>query len=73
MIRAAKKDTVKVHYTGRLQDGTIFDKSPEDRPLKFIINRNGVATIVPADGSCSAWPWGWRSCRGNGASSWFLR
>ena len=22
MIRAAKKDTVKVHYTGRLEDGT---------------------------------------------------
>ena len=42
MIRAAKKDTVKVHYTGRLQDGTIFDKSPEDRPLKFIIGRQEV-------------------------------
>ena len=39
MIRAAKMDTVKVHYTGRLQDGTIFDESPEDRPLQFIIGR----------------------------------
>ena len=42
MIRAAKKDTVKVQYTGRLQDGTIFDESPEDRPLQFIIGREEV-------------------------------
>ena len=42
MIRAAKMDTVKVHYTGRLQDGTIFDQSPEDRPLQFIIGREEV-------------------------------
>ena len=42
MIRAAKMDTVKVHYTGRLEDGTIFDQSPEDRPLQFIIGREEV-------------------------------
>lgn len=42
MIRAAKMDTVKVHYTGRLHDGTIFDESPEDRPLQFIIGREEV-------------------------------
>ena len=42
MIRAAKMDTVKVQYTGRLQDGTIFDESPEDRPLQFIIGREEV-------------------------------
>ena len=42
MIRAAKMDTAKVHYTGRLQDGTIFDESPEDRPLQFIIGREEV-------------------------------
>jgi len=42
MIRAAKNDTVKVHYTGRLDDGTIFDQSPEDRPLHFIIGRQEV-------------------------------
>ena len=42
MIRAAKQDTVKVHYTGRLDDGTIFDQSPEDRPLHFIIGRQEV-------------------------------
>ncbi len=42
MIRAVKNDTVKVHYTGRLDDGTIFDQSPEDRPLHFIIGRQEV-------------------------------
>ncbi len=42
MIRAARMDTVKVHYTGRLADGTVFDESPEDRPLQFIIGRKEV-------------------------------
>ena len=44
MIRAAKKDTVKVHYTGRLEDGTILDQSSEDRPLHFIIGRQEAIT-----------------------------
>jgi peptidylprolyl isomerase len=42
MIRAAKQDIVKVHYIGRLADGTIFDQSPENRPLHFIIGRQEV-------------------------------
>ena len=42
MIRAAKQDTVNVHYTGRLTDGTVFDRSPEDRPLHFIIGKQEV-------------------------------
>ncbi len=42
MIRAAKQDTVKVEYIGRLIDGTVFDQSPEDRPLHFIIGRQEV-------------------------------
>ncbi len=44
MIRATKQDTVKVHYTGSLSDGTVFDQSPEDRPLLFIIGKNEVIT-----------------------------
>ena len=42
MIRATRMDTVKVRYTGRLEDGTVFDQSPEDRPLQFIIGREEV-------------------------------
>jgi peptidylprolyl isomerase len=42
MIRAAKQDTVKVDYIGRLIDGTVFDQSPKDRPLHFIIGRQEV-------------------------------
>ncbi len=42
MIRAAKGDIVKVHYTGRLADGTVFDASPAERPLQFIIGKSEV-------------------------------
>lgn len=42
MIKAAKQDTVKVHYTGKLADGTVFDQSPEERPLHFIIGKQEV-------------------------------
>lgn len=44
MIRAAAMDTVKVHYTGKLADGTVFDKSPQDRPLHFILGKEEVIT-----------------------------
>ena len=42
MIRAAYNNTVTVKYTGKLADGTIFDASPEDSPLTFIIGREEV-------------------------------
>ena len=42
MIRAEKLDTVKVHYIGQLDDGTIFDQTNKDRPLTFIIGRKEV-------------------------------
>lgn len=42
MIRADQGDIVKVHYTGKLADGTVFDVSPEDRPLHFIIGKHEV-------------------------------
>ena len=34
---AKKGNRVKVHYTGKLQDGTIFDSSIEREPLEFVI------------------------------------
>ena len=42
MVRAAKNNTVTVKYTGKLADGTIFDESPEDGPLTFIVGREEV-------------------------------
>ena len=42
MIRADQLDAVTVHYTGTLEDGTVFDQSPEDRPLRFILGREEV-------------------------------
>ncbi|MCM2466264.1 FKBP-type peptidyl-prolyl cis-trans isomerase [Methanoculleus oceani] len=37
MAQAKEGDTVKVHYTGKLEDGTVFDTSDERDPLEFTI------------------------------------
>ena len=37
MAQAKKGDTVKVHYTGKLEDGTVFDSSIKRDPLQFTI------------------------------------
>ena len=37
-------DTVKVHYTGRLQDGTVFDRSVGSEPLEFTL---GQRQMIP--------------------------
>ena len=42
MAQAKQGDTVKVHYTGTLNDGTIFDSSQGRDPLQFTIGENSV-------------------------------
>jgi len=44
MAQAKKGDTVKVHYTGKLDDGTVFDSSVERDPLEF---RIGEGQVLP--------------------------
>lgn len=42
MAEAKQGDTVQVHYTGKLEDGTVFDTSRERDPLKFTIGEHQV-------------------------------
>ena len=41
---AKDSDTVKVHYTGTLDDGTVFDTSIEREPLEFTL---GEGMLIP--------------------------
>lgn len=42
MKSAASGDTVKIHYTGKLEDGTVFDTSAQGEPLEFTLGRGRV-------------------------------
>lgn len=42
MTAAKKGDSVKVFYTGKLEDGTIFDSSEGKAPLEFTLGRKEV-------------------------------
>ncbi len=41
-MKAKDGDRVKVHYTGRLQDGSIFDSSREREPLQVTLGSGRV-------------------------------
>ena len=42
MAQAETGDTVKVHYTGKLKDGTVFDSSEGREPLSFTLGQEQV-------------------------------
>jgi peptidylprolyl isomerase len=42
MVAAKTGDSVKVHYTGTLDDGTVFDSSVGSEPLAFILGSGEV-------------------------------
>ena len=42
MATAQNGDQVKVHYTGKLEDGTVFDSSDGGEPLSFQLGGNQV-------------------------------
>jgi peptidylprolyl isomerase len=44
MSQAKQGDTVKVHYTGKLQDGNVFDSSENREPLQFTL---GAGNMIP--------------------------
>jgi len=44
MATAQHGDTVKIHYTGTLDDGTVFDSSEGRDPLEFTI---GNGQVIP--------------------------
>lgn len=44
MAQAKVGDNVTVHYTGKLEDGTVFDSSVERDPLEFAI---GSGSLIP--------------------------
>jgi peptidylprolyl isomerase len=44
MAQAKAGDVVQVHYTGTLDDGTVFDSSVDGDPLEF---RIGAREIIP--------------------------
>lgn len=42
MAQAKKGNQVQVHYTGRLEDGTVFDTSHDREPLAFTLGEGNV-------------------------------
>jgi peptidylprolyl isomerase len=57
MATAQNGDKVRVHYTGTLADGTVFDSSREREPLEFTLGEkqvipgfeNAVTDMAPGD------------------------
>ncbi len=51
MERASTGDTVRVHYTGTLADGSVFDSSRGREPLEFTLGEGRVIAGFDSAGS----------------------
>jgi peptidylprolyl isomerase len=48
MTQANEGDTVRIHYSGKLTDGTLFDSSAGNDPLEFKIGDNSIIPKLEA-------------------------
>jgi peptidylprolyl isomerase len=46
MAQAQTGDHVKIRYTGRLDDGTVFATSEDSRPMEFTLSMNDVLPAI---------------------------
>ncbi len=54
-MRVKKGDNVRVHYQGRLTDGTTFDSSVGREPLEYIV---GDGLVIPGfEEGVLSWIW----------------
>ena len=42
MAKVKNGDFVQLHYTGSLEDGTVFDSSADREPLEFQVGGGGI-------------------------------
>ncbi|TAL28969.1 MAG: peptidylprolyl isomerase [Nitrospirae bacterium] len=42
MAQVKEGDTVRVHYTGKLEDGTTFDSSEDGAPIEFTVGKGDL-------------------------------
>lgn len=50
IAQAKVGDTIRVHYTGTLDDGTVFDSSVGRKPLEFTIGMGQMLQATQPDG-----------------------
>ena len=46
MDQARTGDHVKVHYTGKLDDGTVFATTEDAEPMEFTLGMNDVLSVI---------------------------
>jgi len=58
MAVAKESSKVKILLEGKLEDGTVFDKTEKDKPIDFIV---GEGRMLPKNKECSEEYENWRN------------